>query len=471
MVPRETVSGAPAPRGQRRALLAVVSLSAFLTPFLSSSLNLAIPAIGRDLGAPAAALHGVVVAYLIASAAMLLPFGRLADLVGRRRIFLLGAASQAVFLLAAAAATSVSALVWLRALQGATGAMSFATGMAMVVAAFPSSERGRVLGIGVGAVYLGLASGPIAGGMLVELAGWRSIFLAGGLLGLGLAALTQVAVPAERRPSADRFDLAGAALYALGLGALVGGLAAAARSRSALWAIAAGAAGFALFAWRDLRSARPLVPLRLFRDPVFAFSNLAALLNYSATFAVSYLLSLYLQVARGMAPRHAGLVLLAQPLTMALLSPLAGRLSDRFEPRLPASLGMALTAAALFLFALLGPATPLPLVVGALLLIGTGFALFSSPNTNAAMSAVERRDYGTASAVLGTMRLLGQSLSMAALAALTVRAMGDAPLAAGSAAALLAVQRQAFLLFAPLCALGVLASMARGRVHRGEPAS
>ncbi|MCL4839122.1 MAG: MFS transporter, partial [Thermoanaerobaculia bacterium] len=115
--------------------------------------------------------------------------------------------------------------------------------------------------------------------------------------------------------------------------------------------------------------------------------------------------------------------------------------------------------------------TPLPLVVGALLLIGTGFALFSSPNTNAAMSAVERRDYGTASAVLGTMRLLGQSLSMAALAALTVRAMGDAPLAAGSAAALLAVQRQAFLLFAPLCALGVLASMARGRVHRGEPAS
>ncbi|MDI9632247.1 MAG: MFS transporter [Acidobacteriota bacterium] len=463
--------GALPPPGQRQAVLVVVSLSAFLTPFLSSALNLAIPAIGEEFAAPAAALHGVVVAFIIAAAALLLPFGRLADLAGRRRIFLTGAALQALFLLAAAAAPNISSLVWLRALQGGTGAMPFATGMAMVVAAFPASQRGRVLGISVASVYLGLALGPVIGGLIVEWFGWRAIFLGSGLFGGGMALYGALSIPHEQLPvSADRrFDWFGAALYAAGFGALVGGLAAVARSGAGKWVIAAGAVAFGLFLVRDRLSARPIVPARLFRDPVFTFSNLAALLNYSATFAVGYLLSLYLQVVRGLPPRHAGLLLLAQPLTMALLSPLAGRLSDRFQPRVPASLGMALTALSLFLFALLGPATPLAVVVGTLLLIGVGFALFSSPNTNAVMSAVDRRDYSVASAVLGTMRQLGQSLSMAALALLTARTMGEAQLGADNALALLATQRQAFLLFGPLCVLGVLASLARGRVRRGEP--
>jgi MFS family permease len=165
------------------------------------------------------------------------------------------------------------------------------------------------------------------------------------------------------------------------------------------------------------------------------------------------------------------MVLLAQPIVMAALSPLAGRLSDRIQPRRVASIGMALTAVALAAFARLGLHTPLAVVVGELLLIGTGFGLFSSPNSNAVMSAVERRDYGTGAAILGTMRLLGQALSMAAVALLTAHAMGRAALGAAAVPALLATNRRAFTLFALLCAAGVAASLARGRVTHANHAA
>jgi EmrB/QacA subfamily drug resistance transporter len=462
------VDGGP-PERSRLALLVAVSLSSFLTPFLSSSLNLAIPALGRELHASAVALGAIVTSFLVASAACLLPFGRLGDLVGQRRLFLAGAVAQTVCLLAAFFATSATQLIALRFLQGASGAMAFATATAMVVAAFPAARRGRVLGITTAAVYVGLSLGPVGGGLIVERFGWRPIFLLGALLGLALSAILAWGVAEERRePPSERFDVAGSLLYAVPLGAVVGGISAWKTLPGARWALSAGLAGLAFFVWRDRRTERPLLSLRLFRSPVFAFSNLAALLNYCATFAVSFLLSLYLQVIRGLGPREAGLVLLAQPLLMAALSPLAGRLSDRIEPRRVASLGMALTAVALGLFALLGRESPLSLVVAELMLIGIGFGLFSSPNSNAVMSSVDRRDYGSAAAILGTMRLLGQALSMAIVALVTALVLGNARLGPAAAEGLLSTQRTSFALFALLCVAGVAASLARGRVRRTE---
>ncbi|QQR76070.1 MAG: MFS transporter [Holophagales bacterium] len=452
--------------GGRTALLVAVGLSAFLAPFLGSSLNLAIPAIGRDLHASAVTLNWVVTAYLVASAACLLPFGRLADLVGRRRIFLLGTLAQTTFLLAAAFAPSVSWLVALRLLQGAAGAMAFATSMALLVAAFPAAERGRVLGIGTAAVYVGLSLGPPLGGFITQQLGWRAVFLVNAAIGALLAAVLSRSGAKESEARTDeRFDLGGAALYAFGLAALIGGLSTVKTIPPARWAIVAGALALTAFVVRDLAAAQPILALRLFRGAVFAFSNLAALLNYAATFAVGYLLSLYLQGVRGLSAREAGLVLLAQPVVMALLSPAAGRLSDRLEPRRVASLGMALSAAGLALFVGLGETTPLAWVVAGLLLLGTGFGLFSSPNSNAVMSAVGARDYGVASATLGTMRLLGQAFSMAAAAAITAARLGGARLGEAPVAALLGAQRAAFVLFALLCAAGIAASLARGRVR------
>jgi EmrB/QacA subfamily drug resistance transporter len=451
-------------------VLLVTSTASFLTPFMGASLNVAIPTIGRDLGASALSLNWIVTAYLIASAALLLPFGRIADLAGRKWLFVAGALVQAGFSAGCALAPSAGSLIVLRALQGVGGAIGFATGVAMLVSAFPPAERGRVLGISTAAVYAGLSLGPVLGGLVTQHLGWRAIFVIAAVLGLVVATLTMVAVRGEwRAEHAGSLDLAGAIGYTLAIMLLMGGVATLHDLPAARWMVLAGASGMVGFLVHEGRVADPLLDLRLFSSAVFAFSNLAALIHYSATFACTFLMSLYLQAVKGLDPQGAGLILLAQPVMMALLSPVAGRLSDRVEPRIVASLGMALSALALAVFATFGDATPLVAVVGGLLLMGIGFGLFSSPNANAVMGAVDRKNYGVGSATLGTMRLVGQALSMAVVALILAHFMGAARVEKETAGPLLASTRWAFTSFAVLCALGVLASLARGKVNRYPP--
>jgi MFS family permease len=202
-----------------------------------------------------------------------------------------------------------------------------------------------------------------------------------------------------------------------------------------------------------------------FRNAVFAFSNLAALINYSATFAVTFLLSLYLQYIQGLSPLAAGTVLVAQPVVMALGSPFAGRLSDRKEPQLIASAGMAITAASLAALAFLREGWPLSVIGLELALLGLGLALFSSPNTNAVMSSVEKRYYGLASATLGTMRLTGQMFSMAIATFVLSVFLGNVRIGPEHHLALLQSMRVLFAVFALLCTAGIIASLARGKVR------
>jgi MFS family permease len=199
---------------------------------------------------------------------------------------------------------------------------------------------------------------------------------------------------------------------------------------------------------------------------VFALSNLSALINYAATYAVSFLLSLFLQYVKGMDPRTAGLIMLSQPVIMAIFSPLAGRLSDRVEPRIVASAGMAMSTAGLLLTAFLGPSSPVGYIVAILMLCGLGFALFSSPNTSAIMGSVERRHYAVASATTGVMRLIGQMLSMGIAALIIALFVGQVAITPEYYPAFLKAFRVGFLVFGGLCAAGILASLARGNVHR-----
>jgi MFS family permease len=198
---------------------------------------------------------------------------------------------------------------------------------------------------------------------------------------------------------------------------------------------------------------------------VFVFSNLAALLSYAATMAPSFLLSLYLQYVKGLSPEAAGLVMVSQPLVQAIFSPLAGRLSDRIEPRIVASLGMMVTAVGLALFIFLDASTPMAFVVANLMLLGFGFALFSSPNTNAIMGSVERRLYGVASATMATMRMSGQMISMSIATLIIGMYVGHVELAPANYPLLVQGTRVAFVAFAALCAAGVLASLSRGDVQ------
>lgn len=446
-------------------VLAASVISAFLAPFLSSAMNIALPAIGRDFRIDAVVLGWTATSYLLAAAVFLIPFGKLADMAGRKRIFFSGSVLLALSTVLCAAAPSAGFLIAARVAQGLGSAMLFSTGVAMLTAAYPPSRRGRVLGINVAFTYSGLSLGPVLGGVLTQQLGWRSVFAASALLALALT-LAAFLLPDDRRVlDRTRFDAAGAVLLGAALVCLMLGLSRV-PATAGLVLLAGAVAGGAAFMARESRARAPLVDLSLFRGrPVFLYSNLAALIHYSATSASGFLLSLYLQYMKGLSPQKAGLILIAQPVVMALFSPLAGRLSDRVEPRLLASGGMAVSAAGLFALAFLRASTPAIAVSGILVALGAGFALFSSPNTNAVMSAVAPRDYGIASALMGTMRLTGQMLSMGAAMLLFVLFIGRVAITPPVYGRFLLAARTGFLAFGLLCLLGVAASLARGRMY------
>jgi EmrB/QacA subfamily drug resistance transporter len=433
-------------------------------------MNVAMPLIGKEFGLSAVTLGWVLTAYTLTAAMFLVPFGRLADITGRKRIFALGLSLDMCGATVGALAPSAVLLILARTLQGVGGAMIFGTGIAILTSVYPPGARGRALGLNTAAVYSGLSLGPVLGGFIVHASGWRAVFLVTipiAATALGLAVFRLKGEWAEAR--GERFDLTGAVVFGSGLVSLMFGFS---RLPSLLGfaLIAAGLAALALFAVLELRLPAPLIDLGLFRhNRIFAFSNLAALFNYSATSAVAFLMSLYLQYIKGLPPHKAGLVLVAQPLVMALTSPFSGRLSDRTEPRLIASVGMGLSAVGLLLFSAISPETGFGFIVGTLVCLGLGFGLFSSPNTNAVMSSVERRHLGLASASLGTMRLTGQMLSSGIVMMIFALVMGQAAIEPSVYPLFLRSTHVAFVFFAILCVAGVFASLARGNRSPDKP--
>lgn len=450
----------------KRTALIVVSTGSFLTPFMGSSVNIALPSISRDLMMDAILLSWIATAYSLSSAIFLVPFGRAADIHGRRRVFLVGMAIYGVFSLLCGLASSGTMLVAFRVLQGIGGAMLFGTGVAILTSVFPPQERGQALGINVAAVYMGLSLGPVLGGFLTHNLGWRSVFLINVPLAAVVIAITLVYLRGEwAECKGEPFDWRGAAIYGAGLASLMYGFS---RLPGALGAalVVMGIAGIAAFAAWESRVRFPVLDVNLFRrSKVFALSNLAALINYSATAAIGFLLSLYLQYIKALTPQQAGMVLVAQPAMQAIFSPLAGRLSDRVEPRIVASAGMSLTVVGLVLLTFLNAATPLAFIIASLLFLGLGFALFSSPNMNAIMGSVEKRFYGVASATQGTMRLTGQMLSMGSVMLIFSLTIGRVQITPEYYPQFLRAAHTAFILFAILCFGGIFASLARGRVR------
>jgi len=433
---------------------------------MGSSINIALPSIGRELQMDAIMLGWVATSYILASVIFLLPSGRLADIYGRKRILTYGIFIYTISSLLLSFTPSATVLIALRAVQGIGGAMIFATGVALVTSVFPPEERGKALGITVAVAYLGLTLGPVLGGPLTQHFGWRSIFLATVPLGATAIALTLGKVKGDwAEAKGEKFDRIGSAIYGLALTGIIYGFSLLPEMLG-IWLIIAGASGILAFVKRQMKLEHPLLDINLFRkNRGFAFSNLAVLLNYSAAFAVGFLLSLYLQYIKGLSPQNAGLILVAMPAVQAIFSPLAGRLSDRIEPRILASVGMGLTAAGLSLFIFLSEKTSFGFIIGSLIVLGFGFALFTSPNTNAIMSSVKQRFYGVASATMATMRQIGMSFSMGITMLLFALYIGRVEITPEYYSSFLISVRTAFIIFTALCTAGIFASLVRGKTQ------
>jgi len=450
----------------KNTVLFISIISSFLTAFLSSSVNIALPLIGKELSIDTISLTWINTSYLLSTTIFLLPFGRISDIYGRKRIFLYGVMVFTLSSLLCSTVHSYLPLIILRSLQGLGAGMIFATNTALLTSVFPMGERGRALGLSVTAVYIGLSTGPFLGGILCKNFGWRSIFLYSAILGVITITLVLLKVKEEWiEARGESFYVLDAILYGIALGSIMYGFTKL-PDKIGLYMILLGISGFILFIYSSSLKEKPTIDMKLLlNNRVFSLSSISALISYSATSAVSFLLSLYLQRIRGLDPQSAGIVLLFQPLTQAIFSPLAGRLSDRFQPGVIASIGMLFTAVGLFLLRFIGDNIPLSFIVFCSIVLGFGFALFSSPNTNAIMSSVDRRLYGIASSMVSTMRMLGQTFSMG-ISTIVFNAFTGKPQSQVDHLLLINSTRVILSIFTILCIVGIFTSLGRGKIVR-----
>jgi len=446
----------------KRSVLLVTSFAAFLAPFLGSAVNLALPSIGKDMHVNAISLGWVISSYILSTAIFLMPFGRLGDIIGRKKIFSLGILLFSISTFLIIFSQNITELIILRILEGLSSAMIFGTSLAILSSVYQPGERGKAMGINITSTYLGLSCGPVIGGLLTQFLGWRSIFAF--LVPFGIISLILIRRKIKTEwaeAGSERFDWRGSLIYGIALASFMYGFS---RLPSSVgWiCILSGVIMATLFILVEKRISNPVFDIKLILlNRVFAFSGLAALINYSATSAIGFFMSLYLQYLKGLDARTAGLIMISQPVAMTLLSPLAGKLSDKINPGVIASYGMGITATGLILLCLVTQATPDYIIVLLLLLMGIGFGLFSSPNSNAIMSSVEKRHLGIASGVVGTMRMVGQMMSMGIAMMLLALYIGKQPIMRSTYPGLISAMRTGFVIFSVLSVLGIFASLAR----------
>jgi MFS family permease len=447
-------------------VLLLTTITSFMTAFMGSSLNIALPVIGKEFDSSALMLSWLSTVYLLTTAALLIPAGRFSDINGRMKFFKSGIILFSTGSLLSGASPDTTVLLLTRIIQGIGSSFLFSTSTAILVSVYPVSKRGRALGINIAAVYFGLSSGPFIGGFITQYWSWRGIFY------VNAAAGVLIAITAFRKFRFDweetlgeKFDYPGSIIYILAIFLVMTGLSLL-PSPAGVLLLFSGGAFITTFYFYELRITNPVFNVSLFRsNKTFTFSNIAALINYSATFAVGFLLSFFLQIVKGFSPQDAGMVLITQPLVQALFSPLMGRLSDKYEPQLVSSTGMSFLTAGLVIFCFLIPSTSIVLIITNLAFLGLGFALFSSPNVNAVMSSVGKKYYGVASSTLASMRMIGQMFSMGFVILIFNIFIGNAAITPENQPSFMISMRTAFISFSILSFFGIFASLSRGKIH------
>ncbi len=441
------------------AILFVICLSSSLVPFMGSALNLALPYINEDFSINASLSGWIPTSYMLSTAIFQIPCAKFADMIGRRKVFVWGLILFILFTVLSGVASSVVSLIIYRFLSGIGSAMIFGTSAAILMSAIPLQKRGQALGINAATVYFSLAAGPFLGGILTQYWGWQSIFYISALIAFLVLIGALFAIKENwKEERKQTFDITGSALYALGLSAIIYG-----------FTILPAILGFILltvgifimvvFSVYENKQTNPVFNIKVFfENRVFKYSSLSALINYSATFAISFMLSLYLQYVRGLSPRDAGFILIVQSIMMAVVSFASGKLSDKMSASFLSTLGMSIIFVGLIGLCFIGESTNFYIIIALLVLIGFGFGVFSSPNMNILMSSVDKQYYGFASATAGTMRLVGQSLSMGIAMMSISLLIGDIKFSAAVHTELMYSMRITFIICSVLCLFGVYAS-------------
>ncbi len=452
--------------GSPAMVLGTVCIAQFMAPFMLTAVGVALPSLGRELGASAVQLGLVEQLYVLSVAMVVLTFGRLGDIVGQRAVFLPGLVVFTALTCSLGFTQGMGMVMIQRFFQGVGAAMMLSGSLALVAAAYPPALRGRMIGLVSACTYAGLSTGPVLGGYITSQAGWRSVFWMAvplGLAGIVMGVFGMRETP--RNAADDRMDWWGSLVYGGSVGLIMLGAAHAKEVPGGPAMIGAGSVGLLLFLSMERRTPSPLLDVRLLtRNRFFTLSCLAAMGNYAATFGITFLMSVYLQYGKGLSARQAGVVLLLQPLFQMLASPVAGRLADRIEPARLATAGMLASSAGLLLAAAtVAQGTPIWLVGGELVLIGAGFGIFITPNSTAIMGSVPPRQFGVASGMIGSMRTLGMAVSMTTVTVVFSVFMGGAAITPATLSRFLTSMRVGLAAFAVFSCLGVLLSLGRGR--------
>jgi len=390
---------------EKNKILLSTTICAFLTPIGISSVNLALPAITNEFNISSVTSGWIITAYILMNAVFLAPFGKLGDIKGKTKIYKTGIFVYMLASFMIAISSSHIQIIFFRAVQGLGAAMMWSVTVAIIVDVFENYERGKAIGINTSAVYLGLSVGPFIGGFVIHNFGWRALFLLIGSIALLLFFISIKFINNLRENTTDtKIDFTGIFLYISAISSIFLGISFISQSKGIIL-IVSGLIVFSSFIYWELNFIEPIININLFtQNRVFTFSNLAALINYSATYAIAFLLSLYLQYYKGYNAQKAGFLLITQPLFQFLVSPFAGKLSDRIKPAYIASFGMFLTVVGLIMLIFINSFSILFLIL-ALAIVGIGFGFFSAPNTNAIMNSVEAKFLGFVSVFLGSWGL------------------------------------------------------------------
>jgi EmrB/QacA subfamily drug resistance transporter len=442
----------------KKDLLIVGILVSFLTPFVRSSINLALPALANEFDLSAVFLTEISTIYLLVNAILYIPFGRIGDIYGRKRIFQYGLIIFTASSFISSFSVSGEMFLFFRIFQAIGNAMIFANLNAMISSAFPENERGKAFGLTSMSVFVGLILGPILGGVITEIVGWRTLFYLDTIIGIiAFYAITRFKhdwIDA----AGEKLDIIGTFLLGISLIAILYGFSDF-KSNYSLFLVIAGIIGLSLFYLIEKRVDFPLVNLGLFKNQRFTFGNITAFINYGVFVSVGFILTLYLQYLKGYSPITAGLIVSVQSIMMIIVSPFAGRLSDKIDPGSVSTMGMVLTTVGVALMTLINFENALYLGGVSLIIFGAGIGLFYSPNTKLVMGSVDKKYLGVASATLSDMRSMGQIFGMGVVMLIISVILGNVQIMPSNYPELISSLRISLVAIAVLSTIGIFTSI------------